>query len=503
MHNGKGNRTMKTKLVALLLSASLVAMPAAALTGCAGSESAVSAKVVKLDPANPTTITVWHYYNGAQQAAFDALVDEFNNTVGAEQGIYVTGYSQGSVADLEDAVIQSAEGAVGADKLPDMFSTYNDTAASVMEKAELINIADYFSGDELSEYVDAYIQDGYINGDENLYVFPVAKSSEALMISKQDWEKFSKATGASLDDLTTTEGVTKVAEKYYEWTDAKTPKVKDDGQAFYGRDSMSNYFLLSMHQMGRDLVTVENGTGVLNTNKEDYRKLWDNYYVPMIKGYFASLGRFRSDDMKTGDLIAYTGSTSSAAYFPKKVEKDSGKTEDIEAVVESAPTMANGNGAQVQQGAGMSITKSDEEHQYAASVFLKWFTEPENNLRFVCESSYLPVCKQANTVEALDGVISKYGLKVDDATYATLKKAIESSATAQLYSYPVFKNAVEFRKVLDYELSDKAKADRKAVEKRLAKGESLEKATASYLSEESFERWYDSITAQLQETLDK
>lgn len=494
---------MKRKLVSLLLAASLVAMPAAALTGCSGSDGSASAKVVKLDPANPTTITIWHYYNGAQQAAFDALVDEFNNTVGAEQGIYVTGYSQGSVADLENAVIQSAEGAVGADKLPDIFSTYNDTAASVMEKTDLVNIADYFSGDELSEYVDAYIQDGYINGDGNLYVFPVAKSSEVFMMSKQDWEAFSKATGATIDDLKTTEGVTKVAEEYYNWTDAKTPKVKDDGQAFYGRDSMSNYFLVSMHQMGSDLVTVQDGVGTLNTNKEDYRKLWDNYYAPMVKGYFASLGRFRSDDVKTGDVIAYTGSTSSAAYFPTTVEDDNGKTKSIDAVVESAPTMEGGNGAQVQQGAGMSITKSDEEHQYAASVFLKWFTEPENNLRFVAESSYLPVCKEANTVEALDAAIANYDLKVDEKTYATLKNAIENSATAQFYSYPVFKNAAEFRKVLDYGLSDKAKADRKAVEKKLAQGQSLKKACTSYLSEESFDEWYSSITAQLQEALDK
>jgi maltose-binding protein MalE len=53
---------------------------------------------VKLDPSKPVSLTVWHYYNGAQQAAFDQLVSEFNATEGKDKGIYVEGYTQGSVS---------------------------------------------------------------------------------------------------------------------------------------------------------------------------------------------------------------------------------------------------------------------------------------------------------------------------------------------------------------------------------------------------------------------
>ena len=60
-----------------------------------------------LDPDNPVSLTVWHYYNGAQQAAFDELVSEFNGTTGKDLGIYVEGYSQGSISDLEKAVSDS------------------------------------------------------------------------------------------------------------------------------------------------------------------------------------------------------------------------------------------------------------------------------------------------------------------------------------------------------------------------------------------------------------
>ena len=53
-----------------------------------------------LDPENPVTLTVWHYYNGVHQAAFDKLVEEFNSTVGKDLGIYVEETSKGSVSDL-------------------------------------------------------------------------------------------------------------------------------------------------------------------------------------------------------------------------------------------------------------------------------------------------------------------------------------------------------------------------------------------------------------------
>ena len=69
--------------------------------------------------------------------------------------------------------------------------------------------------------------------------------------------------------------------------------------------------------------------------------------------------------------------------------------------------MEGGENIKVQQGAGMAVTKSDEEHEYAASVFLKWFTQKNQNLRFVCESSYMPVLKEANSVDALDSVIKR------------------------------------------------------------------------------------------------
>ena len=197
------------------------------LAGC-GSKS-------PLDPKKPVSLTVWHYYNGAQQAAFDSLVEEFNDTVGREEGIYIQSYSQGSVSDLESAVRDSINGKVGADTMPNIFSSYADTAYDAELAGALANLSDYLRQEELDMYVSSYIEEGCIASDGSLRIFPTAKSTEIMMVNLTDWEPFAMATGASLENLTTMEDVVATAQAYYEWTDSLTPDVAGDGMAFYGR----------------------------------------------------------------------------------------------------------------------------------------------------------------------------------------------------------------------------------------------------------------------------
>ena len=42
-----------------------------------------------------------------------------------------------------------------------------------------------------------------------------------------------------------------------------------------------------------------------NFERDVARRLWDNYYVPFVRGWFAATGRFRSDDIKTGNVLAW------------------------------------------------------------------------------------------------------------------------------------------------------------------------------------------------------
>ena len=203
---------MKKRCLALMVAGLGTAL---LLTACGHIGNITPDSKVKLDPNKPVSLTVWHYYNGAQQAAFDQLISEFNATEGKEKGIYVEGYTQGSVGDLEKAVSDAVAGAVGAQSLPDIFSTYADTAYAVQKEGKLADLTPYFTKEEQAEYVESYIQEGYFHDDSSLYLFPVAKSTEIMMINATDWQTFADATGASLDELSTLEGVTETAKRYY------------------------------------------------------------------------------------------------------------------------------------------------------------------------------------------------------------------------------------------------------------------------------------------------
>lgn len=482
------------KMIRGLLPLCLTAALALCLAGC-GAQS-------PLDPKNPVALTVWHYYNGSQQAAFDALVEEFNDTVGREKGVYVQSYSQGSVSDLESAVRDAIDGKVGADEMPDLFSSYADTAYELEQAGALANLSDYLSQEELEQYVDSYIEEGRIAADGTLRIFPTAKSTEIMMINKTDWEPFAAAAGVTLDDLRTIEGVAAAAQAYYEWTDELTPGVPGDGRALYGRDAVANYFIIGMRQMGVELFQVEGGEITVNVPRDEARRLWENYYVPMVKGYFGAYGAFRSDDVKTGEILAYTGSTASAMYFPDQVERG-GSSRPIEYIVLPAPVFAGGQDYAVQQGAGMVVSKSDETREYAAVEFLKWFTQAENNLQFGCVSGYLPVRKEANSAEKLDQVIEELDLAVAPKTYDCLAAVFDQMDDTTLYTNRSFENAYAARRVLDYHLADRAEEDRAAVAEAVARGVGLEEASAPYVTERAFQEWYDSFCGALNAAVGK
>jgi multiple sugar transport system substrate-binding protein len=476
------------KLAAAVLA---IAVAGTCITGCGGKSKSL------LDPDNPVSLTIWHYYHGAQQNAFDSLVSEFNSTVGKEKGIYVQGVSQGDVTDLENAVRDSLNGQVGSEEMPNIFSSYADTAYEVEKAGALADLSDYLTDEELSAYVDSYIEEGRIADDGSLRIFPVAKSTEIMMVNKTRWEEFAKDNEVSLDDLATMEGLVSVSQKYYEWTDSLTPDIPDDGQAFYGRDSMANYFCIGMKQLGSEIFEVEDSQVTLNTDEESLRKLWDCYYVPMVKGYFGAYGSFRSDDVKTGEIVAYTGSTTSSMYFPDEVETDDSRTE-IDYLVLSAPVFAGGENYAVQQGAGMVVTKSDEQHEAASVEFLKWFTEAENNLEFSIGSGYLPVRKEANNKEMLDEVIQENDIEVSQKTYDCLAHVFDEFEDVTLYTTKSFEHGADARKVLEYNLSDKAAADREEVLNRISQGMSLEEASAEYLTDEAFSQWYQAFCEALE-----
>lgn len=449
-----------------------------------------------LDAKNPISLTVWHYYNGPLKTSFDEQVNEFNATVGADMGIVVEAYSQGSVNELAQKVLDAAEKKVGAESLPNVFAGYQDTVYVVDQMGFIADIQSYFTKSELSDYVEGYLQEGDLSGNQELKIFPIAKTTEIMMINKTDWDAF-VASNSDINEsmLTTWESLAIVAQRYYEWTDSLTP-IANDGKAFFGRDAYANYLLVGSSQLDHPIFEKTNNQISYNADEATLRKLWDNFYIPFIKGYYGAYGRFRSDDCKTGDLIALVGSSSGALYFPTEVTKNDDSSYPIESMVLPIPNFEATEAYAVQQGAGMAVVKGDANYEYASSVFLKWITDKERNISFSLSSGYLPVTKEANSMDVIQESI-KDNTDISEKLIQSLPVGIQTVTSSHLFTALPFDGSAEARNILEKVLIDRAKADREVVVSKLQSGLSLDESTAEFTTDAYFQAWMEDMSNQI------
>lgn len=79
-----------------------------------------------------------------------------------------------------------------------------------------------------------------------------------------------------------------------------------------------------------------------------------------------------------------------------------------------------------------------------------------------------------------------------------ISAAINTVNQNTLYTTKAFENGTSARSILEYSMSDKAAEDRAAVVERLQAGMSLEEAAGEFVSDESFESWYEGTKAELE-----
>jgi multiple sugar transport system substrate-binding protein len=283
------------------------------------------------------------------------------------------------------------------------------------------------------------------------------------------------------------QGITRVAEIYYDWS---------GGRALFGRDAIANMFIAASKSFGIEIFEVYGGIGTINVDRDVMRQIWDNYYVPYISGYFFSYGRFRSDDAKVGDILMYVGSTSSAAFFPSEVTVG-GSVYPVTAMVLPVPFFEGGENVMVQQGAGMVVTESTPEQEYASVEFLKWFTGTQQNINFAVSTGYIPVRVEALDYELMRSLLAAGGIEVAPIVYETLSVALMKVNTSELYTNRAFGGGADARKELESHLQDKASADRLEVIALIEGGMPHGEAVALFNTEELFSQWVDDLAARL------
>ena len=334
-----------------------------------------------LNPKEPVTLTMWHNYGGDMQQAMDYLIDQFNSTVGKEQGIVIDVTAISSSSELNKSLTMIVNGDPGAPDMPDIFTGYPKLAIQFWEKGLLTDLDNYFTEDELSAYVEAFVEEGRLS-DGGLYVFPIAKSTEVLYVNQTLFDRFADATGASAYMLSTFEGIAELSQMYYEWS---------GGKQFYAADSWFNFVEVGMAQLGGSIFEGE----ALSLDGDGFAHIFETVYAPAVEGGIAIYDGYSSDLSKTGDLVCSTGSSAGILFYGDTITYADGAVENVEYSILPYPVFENGTKTALQRGGGLMVAKSEEKKEYAAGVFIKWLTAPEQNMSFVANTGYLPVTRQA------------------------------------------------------------------------------------------------------------
>ena len=394
----------------------------------------------------PVTLTVWHVYGGQTDSPLNDLIDEFNETVGAEEGIKLQVTVVSNTNNIHDAVLRASNDEPGTTGLPDMFISYPKTVLAMPDPEILVDYRDYFSEEELSAYIPAFLKEGEIDG--HLVVFPVAKSTEIMFVDKTLFDRFAADTGAALEQLDTWEGLFELSKEYYQWTDAQTPDIPGDGKAFFVHDYHFNYFQVGVESLGEDFFR-ENEIAY----GKAFSKAWETYADAAVQGGVWLNEGYATEPLRTGETIVSVASSASVLYYEDIVTYSDNRSEPIEVIARPVPCFENGQRLVMQRGAGFCTVKSTPERERAAAIFLKWLTEPEINVRFVTSVGYMPV------TDAAFEVLPDYIGDLEDPKYRSLYEAfLETQASYEFYTAPQIASYLELEQSFEKNVRSKLRA---------------------------------------------
>ena len=462
----------------------------AALLGISGCRAGERKKE---DTGKPTVVVLWHSYNAVAKSAFDDLVMEFNETVGMEQGIIVEPVGYGSSNELDDVLYASASHVIGSEPLPDIFASYPDSAYRLDGIAPLVRLDGYFSEDELDAYRPEFLAEGVWGGDGMHRMVPVAKSTELLLMNQTRLDAFLDANPRYREEnMESWEGLERMAEGYFRWTDDMTPETDGDGSPFIGVDNLANYFVAMNHAMGSDIYHYdENGVVVPDLDRDIIERLFLNYYQPFTKGYYGAKGRYRSDDVKQSYLAGCIGSSSSVLYFPEEVADSEGNMVPVTTGVYQYPVMEGTTPTAIQQGAGVAVFNRSHEENKAALDFIHWLTI-DRGFELATSMSYMPVDNGAMTEEQ--------GRQIDDARVLKgIETGLKQSSSYQMVYGFDFENSYDVRTEVDACFSEALSRGCMEFEEYLGQGMSMDEAAASMDYGRKADAFYEQVKAIFEE----
>lgn len=385
--------SIKRRVLSLLLATFLLF----ALAGCSA-----------LSPKEPVELSFWHVYGEQADSPMNLLVQEFNQTVGYEEGVRVKVTGMSSAAKIGDFLLEAQSGGQRAHEMPDLFSGHLSNALAMGEE-NIVDWRDWLTEQELSDFVPGFLADGTAE-DGALLVFPVSKSTHVLMLNGSGFARFFGDTGVTYNDLTTWEDFYDAAGKFYAWS---------GGTPFCAMDYPLRAVELDAIAHGaKDFYTADGWYDFDNTL---LKESWMKFARALVQRHVVVSDLYSNTQVMTGEVLSGLGSSAAILYYNDTVSYEDGRTEPMDLHVLPMPRAEGRDPLMTQAGVGLCAYKSTEEKAKAASLFARWLTEKQRNLDFVVQTGYMPVHSGA-----FDEIGSYTDFPEPAADYRSLYKALHT-----------------------------------------------------------------------------
>ena len=404
------NSARKLFLLLLIFSISICC-----LSGCKKSE---------LDKNKPVTLTMWHVYGEQADSPMNRLIDEFNETVGVENGIIINVTAMSNASKIGEKLLDAQKKIPGSAEMPDLFFAHKSNALE-LGTDNLIDWNEYFSEKELSSYVPEFLEDGTADG--KLSVFPVSKSTHLLFIAGGQFERFSADTGVTYEALSTWDGFFDAAAKYYDWS---------GGKPFCALDYPLRAIELAATESGAGNIFADNG--FYDPSNVIFKQTFMKFADSLAKGHIMLSNLYSNTQVMTGEVVAGIGSSAAILYYNDTVTYEDGTSEPMNLEILPMPAENGKKPYITQAGVGLCAYKTSSQKAEAAVIFAKWLTEPERNLEFVCQTGYMPVTNGA--FDKIDDC--RFKTADYEKLYAALKKVKESSEVLSEQQSPEYYSRV-------------------------------------------------------------
>ena len=331
-----------------------------------------------VDPSG-AQVVFWYQHTQMREEALLGLIEDFNRT--NRHGIRVRGEFAGRYSDIYNKMMVGLQGG----ELPEIVVAYQNQAVVYDRGEGLVDLTPYLnsakwglSALERDDFVQAFLAQDFINGRQ--ICFPPNRSLEILYYNA-DWlrelgEEGPPATWGEFARLC------RLAESRP--FQAAQPGSRSKGYLF---EAEASRLATLVFTRGGDFMNPERTAYTLDT-PEMLQAL--TMVQGLIREGAVDLLSERYEDQTEfalGQVLFMIRSSSGLPFVASALADAPARFEwDV-----APPPRAGEDPVLNVYGASVSVCRSTPEKQLASWLFLKWFTSPEQQARWVRASNYFPV----------------------------------------------------------------------------------------------------------------